>query len=182
MEMVGAFEIGHVLGGGRPLAFVSGQPPRVLIAALWSAELTESALRLAHGCRPGQVLERPPFTLFATSARRDDGGPTGVLLVAGLGLDKRERADLRALTRMIERANVSRLSTLLQRLQDEDPSARGEVKEMLASTNYNVSESARNLGVCRVTLYKYAERFGIPIRRVPAAARALSALRGQGRR
>jgi hypothetical protein len=173
MEIVGGVELGHVLGGGRPFAFIGGRPPRVLIAALWSAALTERALFAALDVRKtGQVIEHAPFTVFATSARDPLGGPAGVLVVAGLGLDKRERNDLRALTRIFERGNVSRLATLLERLKAEDPSARGEVTEMLALTNYNVSESARNLGVCRATMYKYVNRFGIRIRRVPAAMRA----------
>ncbi len=173
MELVGGIELGHVLGGGRPFAFIGGRPPRVLIAALWSAALTESALAAAQEVRKvGQAVEHAPFTVFSTSARDPQGGPAGLLVVAALGLSKSERNDLRALTRIFERGNVSRLATLLERLKAEDPSACGEVKEMLALTNYNVSESARNLGVCRATIYKYVDRFGIQIRRIPAALRA----------
>ncbi len=172
MELVGGVELGHVLGGGRPLAFIGGRPTRVLIAALWRSALTHSALAAAQEVRrPGQVSEHPPFTVFATSGKDAAGGPAGLLVVAGLGLDKRERNDLRALTRIFERGNVSRLATLLERLKEEDPRACGDVQEMLALTNYNISESARNLGVCRATIYKYVNRFGIRIRRVPAALR-----------
>lgn len=172
MKLVGGIELGHVLGGGRPLAFICGRPPRLLIALLWKSVLTERAFAAAQEVRKtGQVVELSPFTVFSTTAKDAQGDPSGFLVVAAVGLDKRERSDLRALTRMIERSNVSRLATLLERLKAEDPSACGEVREMLEVTDYNVAEAARNLGICRATIYKYVHRFRIRIRRVPAALR-----------
>jgi len=172
VELVGVVRIASVLVGGRPAAFVCGNPPRILVAHAWPSSLNDRAEAVWGLCRPGKVLDADGFTAFPTQANENSGDLVGALVVVAAPLEPDTRRSLLALARMTERMNVSMLASLVKRLQDEDPEARGDLVRVLVHNNYNMSQSARSLGMSRVTLYKHVRRLRIPIRRVPAALRS----------
>lgn len=172
MELVGAVRIASTLVGGRPAAFVCSDPPRVLVSTLWGARLTDKALALWSACRPGRVGEADGLTAFPIQANEASGELVGALVVAAGHLDSDSRRSLLSLARMIERMKVSMLASLVKRLQEEDPGARVDLMRVLVHNNYNMSQSARSVGMSRVTLYKHVKRLRIPIRRIPAGLRA----------
>ncbi len=171
MPPAGSLEIGSVLAGGRPFAFITGDPARVVIASHWRTALTEKALPLVSQCAPGRVVCVPPFTLFGAASSGVNGSVHGVLVVAATGLDSEDRDDLLVLARMLARGRVSRIASLLRRLQESDPRARNDLFEELVVNKYNLTRVASNLGTTRPTLYRYIKQLEIPIRRVPTALR-----------
>lgn len=172
MPPPGSIEIGSVLAGGKPFAFVTGEPLRIVVASsLWRSALTDKALALAPTCGAGRVVVAPPFTLFGAAAAGTKGQADGVLVVAATGLGREDRHDLLVLARMFARSKVSRLANLLRRLQEADPHARSDLFEELVFNKYNLTRVAGNIGTTRPTLYRYIRQLDIPIRRVPAALR-----------
>ncbi len=172
MAAAGSVEIGSVLAGGKPFAFVTGEPLRIVVASsLWRSALTDKALALAATCGAGRVVVAPPFTLFGAASAGTQGHADGVLVVAATGLGREDRHDLLVLARMIARSKVSRLANLLRRLQEADPRARSDLFEELIFNKYNLTRVAVNIGTTRPTLYRYIKQLDIPIRRVPTALR-----------
>lgn len=168
MLVVWAIEIAHEFARERPVAYVCGQPARVLVAAGWNPALTPHAMEVWRRCQAGQPVEYAGFTGFPADSD-DSGSGLGVLVVGCVGLDAWQRRDLLALAGMMERMNASFLANLLRRLKDGDPSARRDLHRVVRAHNYNVVQAARTLGMTRATLYKYLRRLRIPITRVPAS-------------